>query len=142
FNGFDVTVNARMRSVTIQGGTSSGNVVEDTCGVVRSHPEYYIFGSWGGTGADPFLGGIGQWPQQFCHRESGWQTNVKGLAVYNVPRIDVLLSGMFRSLPYAGNEFPSVQSQSLGGQVLAFNTPGTPVNQSLGRPFGSGNAIE
>ena len=53
--------------------------------------------------------------RQFCHRESGWQTNLKGLATYTVPKIDVLFSGTFRSLPYPGNEFPSVQSQSIGG---------------------------
>jgi hypothetical protein len=140
FNGVDVTLNARLHNVTLQGGTSSGNVIEDSCGVVQNHPEYYIFGPWGGTGGflDTFLGGIGQWPQQFCHRESGWQTNIKGLATYNVPKVDVLISGTFRSLPYAGNEFPSVQSQSLSGQVLA--VPQFQTN--LGRPLGSGNAIE
>jgi hypothetical protein len=148
FNGVDLTINARLRNVTLQGGTSSGNVIEDSCGVVNNHPEYYIsqFG-WGGTGGflDTFLGGIGQWPQQFCHRESGWQTNLKGLATYNVPRIDVLVSGTFRSLPYAGNEFPSIQSQSLSGQVLAFNIPAIGLvdpNLKLGRPFGSGQAVE
>ena len=87
--------------------------------MVAQHPEIYIFGPWGGTDGflDTFLGGVGQWPQAFCHRESGWKTNVKGLATYNVPKIDVLISGTFRSLPYAGNEFPSVQSQSIGGQA-------------------------
>ena len=143
FNGVDVTVNARLRDVTLQGGTSTGNVVEDSCGVVTENPEYYIFGPWGGTGGflDTFLGGIGQWPQQFCHRESGWKTNIKGLASYTVPKIDVLVSGTFKSLPYPGNEFPSVQSQSLGGQVLAFNIPGVvdhvlepAVRQRTGRP--------
>jgi hypothetical protein len=140
FNGVDVTVNARLRNVTLQGGTSSGNVVEDSCGVVQNHPEYYIFGPWGGTGGflDTFLGGIGQWPQQFCHRESGWQTNIKGLATYNVPKVDVLVSGTFRSLPYPGNEFPSVQSQSLSGQ--AFSVPQFQTN--LGRALGSGQPIE
>jgi hypothetical protein len=143
FSGVDVTVNARLRAVTIQGGTSSGNVIEDSCGVVKAHPEYYIFGPWGGTGGflDTFLGGLGQWPQQFCHRESGWKTNIKGLASYNVPKLDMLLSGTLRSLPYAGNEFPSVQSQSLGGQVLAFNLPGFNTT-SLGRTFGSGQPVE
>ena len=89
--------------------------------MVKKHPEIYIFGPWGGTDGflDTFLGGVGQWPQAFCHRESGWQTNVKGLATYTVPKVDVLISGTFRSLPYPGNEFPSVQSQSLGGQVTA-----------------------
>jgi hypothetical protein len=148
FNGVDVTVNARLRNVTIQGGTSTGNVVEDSCGVVQAHPEYYIFGPWGGTGGflDTFLGGLGQWPQEFCHRESGWKTNVKALATYTVPRIDVLLSGTFRSLPFPGNEFPSVQSQSLGGQVVALflGIPGLEFLDStnLGRPLASGIPIQ
>src|SRR6185503_7842624 len=61
---------------------------------------------------------------------------------YTVPKIDVLLSGTFRSLPYPGNEFPSVQSQSLGAQVLAFNIPGVVNTTSLNQPFGSGNVVE
>jgi hypothetical protein len=144
YNGVDVSVNARLRDVTIQGGTSSGNVVEDSCGVVNNHPEYYIFGPWGGTGGflDTFLGGIAQWPQAFCHRESGWQTTFKGLATYTIPKVDVLLSGTFRSVPYAGSEFPSVQSQSLSGQVLAFNIPGVVNDTSLNRGFGSGNVVQ
>jgi hypothetical protein len=144
YNGVDLTVNARLRDVTIQGGTSSGNVVEDSCGLVEKHPEYYIFVPWGGTGGflDTFLGGVGQWPQQFCHRESGWQTNFKGLATYTVPKIDVLISGTFRSLPYPGSEFPSVQSQSLGALALALNIPGVVNTTSLGRPFGSGIPVQ
>jgi len=144
YNGVDVTVNARLANVTLQGGTSSGNVIEDSCGVVSAHPEYYIFTPWGGTGGflDTFLGGIGQWPQEYCHRESGWQTNYKGLASYTVPKVDVLISGTFRSLRYPGNEFPSVQSQSLGAQVLAFNIPGVVNETSLDRPFGSGQPVQ
>ena len=145
FNGIDFTVNARLRDVTIQGGTSSGNVVEDSCGVVTKHPEVYIFGPWGGTDGflDTFLGGIGQWPQSSCHRESGWQTNVKALATYNVPKVDVLFSGTFRSLPYPGNEFPSVQSQSIGGQAVALflGIPGVD-STNLGRPLSSGIPVE
>jgi hypothetical protein len=145
FNGVDVTVNARLRNVTLQGGTSTGNVVEDSCGVVTENPEYYIFSAWGGTGGflDTFLGGVGQWPQQFCHRESGFKTNIKGLVSYTVPKVDVLVSGTFKSLPYPGNEFPSVQSQSLGGQVLGLflGIPGVD-STNLGRPLSSGIPIQ
>jgi hypothetical protein len=145
FNGVDFTVNARLRDITLQGGTSSGNVVEDSCGVVANHPDFYIFGPWGGNDGflDTFLGGLGQWPQSSCHRESGWQTNVKGLATYSVPKIDVLISGTFRSLPYPGNEFPSVQSQSIGGQVTALflGIPGVD-STNLGRPLSSGIPVE
>jgi len=145
FNGVDVTVNARLRDVTIQGGTSTGNVVEDSCGVVKQHPEFYIFGPWGGTDPflDTFLGGIGQWAQAYCHRESGWKTNIKVLATYTMPKIDVLLSGTFRSVPYPGNEFPSVQSQSVGGVATALflGVPGLD-STNLGRPLSSGIPVE
>jgi len=145
FNGVDVTVNARLHAVTLQGGTSTGNSVEDGCGVVTQHPEFYIFGPWGGTETfgDTFLGGVAQWPQQYCHRESGWKTNLKGLVTYTVPKIDVLLSGTFRSLPYPGNEFPSVQSQSLGATVtgLFLGIPGVD-STNLGRPLASGIPVE
>ena len=140
YNGVDVNVTARLRDVTIQGGTSTGNVVEDECGVVAQHPEMYIFTGWGGTldFFKQFNPSLGQWPQAFCHRESGWNTNIKGLASYNIPKIDVLLSGTWHSVPYPGNNFPSVTSQSLGGQVLAISG----VDLNLGRPLSSGNAIE
>ncbi len=140
FNGVDISVNARLRDLTIQGGTSSGNVVEDDCGVAAQHPEIYIFGGpWGGTdgffpGAPGAVGGLGQWPQAFCHRESTWLTNFKGLVTYNIPRVDVLVSGTFHSVPYAGNNFPTVASQSLSAQAFLLFA-----ETSLGRPFVGGN---
>jgi hypothetical protein len=119
--------------------------VEDSCGVVKAHPETYIFGPWGGTDGflDTFLGGVGQWPQSSCHRESGWKTNLKALATYNMPKVDVLISGTLRSLPYPGNEFPSVQSQSIGGQATALflGVPGAD-STNLGRPLASGIPVE
>jgi hypothetical protein len=134
FNGVDFSVNARMRRLTVQGGFSTGNNVEDECGVAAQHPDIYIssFG-WGGS----FVS-LAQRPQVHCHRESGWQTNVKGLATYNVPKADVLISATFHSVPYPGANFPSVTSQSLGGVALI--APQTQTN--LGRPLSSGNPFE
>jgi hypothetical protein len=146
YNGVDMTVNARLRELTVQGGFSTGNRVEDDCGLVKAHPDVYIFAGWGGSSpflADsPFLGGLGQWPQAFCHRESGWQTNWKGLASYNIPTIDVLVSGTFRSLPFAGADFPSIAGQSLNAQAVAVQIPGVFTETSLGRGFASGIPIQ
>jgi hypothetical protein len=142
YNGVDVTVNARLRDVTIQGGVSTGNRVEDDCGVAQAHPDVHIFPGWGGSqpflADSPYVGGLGQWPQAFCHRESGWNTNVKGLASYTLPKIDVLVSGTFHSLPYAGADFPNIANQSIGGQAIV--APQFETN--LGRPLSSGNVIE
>jgi len=146
FNGFDVTVNARLRNVTIQGGTSTGNVVEDECGMVAAHPDIYVPALFAGgslTFGKQFNGSAGQWPASMCHRESGFLTNIKGLASYNVPKVDVLLSGTWHSVPYPGNNFPSITSQSLGGQALALflGVPGVD-STNLGRPLASGSTIE
>jgi hypothetical protein len=139
YNGVDFSVNARVRQgLLVQGGFSTGNVVEDDCGVAKAHPEVNIFTAWGGTLSffDPFQPGLWQWPASFCHRESGFVTSVKGLATYTVPKIDVLVSGTFHSLPYPGNNFPSVASQSLTAQTfVVFN------QTSLGRFFANGSPV-
>jgi hypothetical protein len=135
YKGVDFNVNARFHSVVVQGGLSTGNVTEDDCGVVRAHPETYISYYLGGGTLDAFytflpVGIPGQWPQEFCHRESGWQTNFKGLATYTLPKVDVLLSGTIHSVPYAGSNFPAVASQSLSGTAFLLFS-----ETSLGRPF-------
>ncbi len=138
YNGVDLAVNARMRAVVLQGGFSTGNVVEDNCGVAQAHPEINIFGAWGGTLSffDAFQPGLWQWPVAYCHRESGWQTNVKGLATYTLPKADVLISGTFHSLPYPGSNFPSVTSQSLIAQTFVVFA-----DTSLGRFFANGSPV-
>jgi hypothetical protein len=141
YNGVDFGVNARLRDVTLQGGVSTGNVVEDECGVAQQHPEIYVNQIFGGSlgffGTTPFLTGLQQWPIEFCHRESGWQTNVKGLVSYNMPKADVLLSAAFHSIPYPGSNFPSVENQSLSGDAVI-----VPILQTnLGRPLSNGLPI-
>ena len=142
FNGLDFTANARFSGVTVQGGASTGNDTEDECGVVQQHPDAYIstYG-WGGSlnAFSPFLNFVpAQWPAAFCHRESGWITSIKGLATYTVPKVDVLLSTAFHSVPYPGNNFPSVATQSLGAEALI--VPQFQTN--LGRALSSGIPIE
>jgi hypothetical protein len=72
----------------------------------------------------------------YCHRESGWQTNVKGLASYTMPKVDVVVSGTFHSLPYPGSNFPSVTSQSLIAQTFVPFS-----DTSLGRFFANGSPV-
>src|SRR5205085_6893887 len=72
YKGVDLSVNARLRDVVVQGGFSTGNVIEDDCGVVHQHPETYISYYLGGGTLDAFsqffpVGIPGQWPQPFCH---------------------------------------------------------------------------
>ena len=48
----------------------------------------------------------------------------------------MLVSGTFHSLPYPGNNFPSVANQSIGGVAVA-----SPSQTSLGRAFSNGQAV-
>jgi hypothetical protein len=101
YNGVQLNVSARPRNgLTLQGGLNSGKTVMDNCEVRNVLLE---------------LGPV----NPYCHNDPGLITRVSGLAAYTLPKIDVLLSGTFRSdpgLPLAANyAVPSaVVAQSLG----------------------------
>jgi hypothetical protein len=79
WHGVDVTMNARLRSgLTLSGGTSTGRSVIDNCAttVLIDSP-------------DP----------RNCRDVNPFQTTLRGLASYTIPKIDVLVSGTVRSQP-------------------------------------------
>ena len=79
YNGVLVNVNARLRNgLTVQGGLNSGSTVLDSCDIRGDLPE-----------TNP--------TNPFCRDNPGLITRVTGLAAYTVPKIDVLVSGTFRS---------------------------------------------
>jgi hypothetical protein len=114
YNGVLVNVTARLRNgLTLQGGLNSGKTVTDNCEVRVDLPEI--------APVNPY-----------CHNDPGVITRMSGLATYTVPRIDVLVSGTFRSdqgLPLAANyAVPSaVVAQSLG-RPPSGNVPNVTVN--------------
>jgi hypothetical protein len=137
FNGIDLNVNARLPfALTVQGGFSTGNMTEDDCEVGEKLPEIYILPGSGGTLSA--VQSIAQWSRAYCHRESGYLTNVKALATYTVPKIDVLISGTIQSKPYVGSNFPSVASQSIPANSV---TPNALIAPSLGRPLAGGAPV-
>jgi hypothetical protein len=89
WHGFDVTFNARLRQgLTMQIGTGTGREVEDLCEIDRI--------------VDPSVGGnVTTKNLHGCRDVEPWLTTIRGLATYTIPRIDVLLSGTFRSQPGA-----------------------------------------
>ena len=111
YDGVDVTVNARLSDVTVQGGTNTGRLVSDQCGIREQVPEL--------TG-----GNVGP-AAPYCRQAAPFLTTYKALASYTVPGIDVLLSGTFSSRP---------------GVSLAANLVMTSaqVAQTLGRPLSGG----
>ncbi|HXD74448.1 MAG TPA: hypothetical protein VN628_11955, partial [Vicinamibacterales bacterium] len=94
WNGVDFTLNARLRQgLTLQLGTSTGGAVVDTCQTVTALNNVLAAGTGlsGQTenGPDP----------RGCRNVDPWQTTVRGLASYTIPKIDVLVSATVRSQP-------------------------------------------
>jgi len=81
WDGFDVTVQARLRDgLTLQGGTSTGRLVEDVCDVRAQAPEFRT--------TDPY-----------CRSTEPMLTQFKGLATYLIPRADVQVAATYSSRP-------------------------------------------
>ena len=95
WNGFDISINARLQNgLVLQGGMGTGKQIEDNCEIVAKLPEMLNLGAGSVPGAP-----AQQRPVQFCHREEPMLTGVKALAIYIIPKIDVQVSGSFRSTP-------------------------------------------
>jgi hypothetical protein len=91
WDGVDVGFDARLGGgLTLQAGTSTGRTSENDCDIMSKIPEFQTVN----------LGGVNALrPRGFCDRKTPWQTQVKGYAVYSVPKVDVQVSGTFRSVP-------------------------------------------
>ena len=89
WHGFDVTFNARLRQgLTMQIGAGTGREIEDLCEIDR-----IVDPSAGANVTTKNLHG--------CRDVEPWLTTLRGLASYTIPKIDVLVSGTFRSQPGA-----------------------------------------
>jgi hypothetical protein len=127
---FDIGVTARLRNgLVLQGGTSTGRVAENTCGVVASAPEFVGQLT---TGATRPLAAAFQTLVPFCDYGEPYRTGVKGTGSYIIPKIDLQVGGTFSSVPgvplQATVVVPnSVVSQSLG-RSLSSNLANVTVN--------------
>ena len=108
WDGFDVTVQARLRNgLTMQGGTSTGRLSFDQCEPRETVPESAPTNPW-------------------CHQVEPFMTTFKGVASYIVPRVDVNVSGTFSSRP----------GVALSANVIYTNADMTnPARATLGRPL-------
>jgi hypothetical protein len=111
WHGVDVNMNAQLpNGLQLRGGVSTGRRVTDNCEILAALPEINPVGI------------------PYCHRADAWggSTQVKMIASYTIPRVDVFVSGLL---------------QSVAGPVVTanFNVPNAAVVPSLGRNL-SGNA--
>ena len=113
WHGVDFTATARLGfGLNLQGGTSTGRGVRDTCNVTRALPEL-----------------LGTARVDSCDVTENWATSFRGLASYTLPKIDVLVSASIRSLVT-----PPGGSASNGLSLAAnYAVPNTVIQQSLGR---------
>jgi hypothetical protein len=88
WHGVDVTLNARLRNLTTSIGTSTGRAVVDTCATATKYNQVNAATNLS-AGPDP----------RGCHSVDPFQTQVRGLATYIIPRVDVLVSAAIRSQP-------------------------------------------
>jgi hypothetical protein len=94
WHGVDVSFTARLQNgLLLQGGTSTGRGVNDTCDVLIGR-----FGrpmTPGGTAQGVIDG------RPACDYAEPWLTTLRGLGTYTVPKIDVLVSAIVRLQPNA-----------------------------------------
>jgi Carboxypeptidase regulatory-like domain len=129
WNGVDVTVNARtQQGLTLQAGVSTGKIMEDNCEIVAKLPEVLNQGANGTLPAS--------WrPAQYCHRESPFVTQMKAYGIYLIPKVDVQLSGSFRSIPGQIQVAPPQNDVNVG---YVANNAYLAANSTLGRALSGG----
>jgi len=112
FNGMLFSISARIRDgLTLQGGVNSGKQVTDYCSVRSDLPEFTL----------GIAGAILSPTNPYCRVDPGFVTKTSFVGSYNIPRIDVLVAGTFRS--------------DQGAPLRAtWNAPVALVSAALGRP--------
>jgi hypothetical protein len=127
YNGFDLTMNARLPSgIVLSGGPSIGRTESDYCFTVDS-PQ--------GTGLPPSQGATSAAGLLYCHVKPPFQANVKLLGVYPLPWGDVQLAATFQSLPgpqiLASRSYSNVEILPSLGRNLATGANGVAAVQMI-----------
>jgi hypothetical protein len=117
YNGIDLTVNARMKGLIVNGGMNTGRLETNNCDIVMRYPQVTATVS-GANYASPRI-------PSFCDSVTPWsaQTQVKFAAVYNFP-FDVQTSATVQ-------RYPGIT------QTASFVYSNPVISQSLGRNLSS-----
>jgi hypothetical protein len=124
YNGFDLTLSARVRELFVTGGMNTGRTEEDVCGVVMGNPQ--VIPAVATTASAGTVAYNSPRTQSFCNTETPWggQTQVKMAAVYRLP-FDIQASLAFQ-------HFPGIT------QSANINANNALISPSLGRPLSAG----
>jgi hypothetical protein len=121
WDGFDITLNARLRGgLTTQVGTTTGRALVDTCEIAT---KFNNVNAQNGTilGPDP----------RGCHNAEPWQTQLRGLATYVIPKIDVLVSATLRSQPQI--QLSTAQPVLTGNTSAQWQVPNSVIQGVFGK---------
>jgi hypothetical protein len=126
YNGVQLNINARPgNGLALQGGLNTGQTVRDNCEIRNANPEFTFITPANASGPGNVLASP-VFP--YCHTATGFVTRVTGLATYTVPKIDVLVSGTFRS----------EQGQPLSANLVVTNAQvASQLGRNLSAPGGS-----
>ena len=119
FNGVDVTINARLENLLLQGGLSTGTTSYNYCSTYDAAPEHL------GRRGD-LVRGTNTLAREFCDASTAWLTQIKLLGSYTLP-YDIQVAGTLQSIP--GPERQALVTVSLAEVAAA-----------LGRPSATGTA--
>jgi hypothetical protein len=110
WNGVDATVSARLKSgLLVQGGAETGRTSTDTCATALAR----------GTSTS------------FCHSNAAWLTQAKFIATYTIPRINVLTSATFTSVPGAPITATYTATNAIVAPSLGRNLSGGAANVTV-----------
>jgi len=105
WHGVDFTLNSRLRGgLTTSLGTSTGRAVVDTCATATKYNQINPITN-AEAGPDP----------RGCHSVDPFQTTLRGLATYIIPKVDVLVSATVRSQPPVQLGAPPAGATIAGG---------------------------
>jgi hypothetical protein len=145
WNGFDATINARLQNgLMLQAGVSAGKKMEDNCEIVAKLPEMLLLTAAADV-SDTANAPTNVWrPAEFCHREEPMQKQFKGYGVYTVPKVDVQVSGTFRSTPGTTltGAFTTTNAYLAANSTLGRNLAGGAANIVVGLTDPTSNYTE
>jgi hypothetical protein len=121
WHGVDFTLNARLRKgLTLQVGTQTGRSTEDTCETSRLTDMVVAAGLQSGRG-ETLTNSATIKDLRNCNDDDPFQTTLRGLASYTIPKIDVLVAATMRSQPAlertATWPVPNAVIQSITGRL-------------------------
>jgi hypothetical protein len=136
WHGFDLSFNARTRwGLVVQGGTSTGRGVNDTCQTLTSRFGRPMTPTIGAASATGIVDG-----QVSCDIAEPWLTSLRGLGSYTVPKVDVLVSAIFRS---QANAQPGASVATNGSSRSAtYRMTAAQFLAITGRPLATGLATQ